>query len=125
VLVDAPCSATGTMRRHPDVGWLKTPAEIPPLTRLQEGLLAAALDMVRPGGIVVYCACSLQPEEGPAVGERVLASGPDVERLPISPDEIGGWAEMVTASGDLRTLPCHLAREGGVDGFYAIRLRRR
>ena len=86
-------------------------------------LLAAAIEMVAPGGMLVYCTCSLQPEEGPQRVAALLARG-DVERLPVAPHEVGGMAELVTRDGDLRTLPCHLAEEGGIDGFYAARLRR-
>jgi 16S rRNA (cytosine967-C5)-methyltransferase len=124
VLVDAPCSATGTMRRHPDIARLKTPADIARLVPLQARLLNAALDMTRPGGLVVYCVCSLEPEEGPAQIAALLARGAPVERLPIAAEELGGSAEFVTAEGDLRTLPCHWPDKGGLDGFYAARLRR-
>ncbi len=125
VLLDAPCSSTGTLRRHPDVARLKKPQDAARLAKVQERLLKAAVDMVRPGGVLVYCACSLQPEEGPERIAQVLDSGAPLERLSIGPEEVGGLKELVTARGDLRTLPCHLAEEGGMDGFYAARLRRK
>ena len=125
VLLDAPCSSTGTLRRHPDVARLKKPQDAARLAKVQERLLKAAVDMVRPGGVLVYCACSLQPEEGPERITQVLDSGAPLERLSIGPEEVGGLKELVTARGDLRTLPCHLAEEGGMDGFYAARLRRK
>lgn len=124
VLLDAPCSATGTIRRHPDVALGKTPADIAKLAALQDRLLVNALAMLKPGGVLVYATCSLQPEEGEQRIEALLAAGADAARLPVNAAEIGGWAECVTAAGDLRTLPCHLAAEGGLDGFFAARLQR-
>ena len=124
VLVDAPCSATGTIRRHPDVARLKSPDDVAKLAALQTRLIRAAVEMVRPGGTLVYCTCSLQPEEGVAVVEGLLAAGLPLARIPVTADEVGGLAELTSPDGDLRTLPCHLAREGGMDGFYAARLRR-
>jgi 16S rRNA (cytosine967-C5)-methyltransferase len=125
VLLDAPCSSTGTIRRHPDLPWIKRPQELATLTRLQDRLLAAATGMVRPGGLLVYCVCSLEPEEG---GERIaalLAAGAPFERVPVEAAEVGGVGELLTQAGELRSLPCHLAEAGGIDGFYAVRLRRR
>ncbi len=124
VLLDAPCTATGTLRRHPDVAYLKRPRDVAALAALQPRLLAAAARMTRPGGILVYCACSLQPEEGPATVAAGLAAGTPAEPMPIAPPEVGGLSELVDAHGCLRTLPCHLAGEGGMDGFFAARLRR-
>jgi 16S rRNA (cytosine967-C5)-methyltransferase len=124
VLLDAPCSATGTIRRHPDIPWLKQERDLPRLTALQDRLLEAAVAMIAPGGTLVYCVCSLQPEEGPERIAALLASGAGVRRQPIAGDEIVGLSEAVTPEGDLRTLPCHWAGRGGLDGFYACRLRR-
>lgn len=124
ILLDAPCSATGTLRRHPDVAWHKSPAEVTKLAGVQARLLDAAATMLAPGGILVYCVCSMEPEEGIEQIERLLASGAPFRRLPISPDEVGGMAELVTGEGDLRTLPCHLADQGGMDAFFAARLQR-
>jgi len=124
VLLDAPCSATGTIRRHPDLPWLKRASDLAMLTPLQERLLANAVAMTRPGGLIVYAVCSLQPEEGIGRIEALLASGAPVARESIRAEETGGLAELVTPAGDLRTLPCHLAAKGGMDGFYAARLRR-
>jgi 16S rRNA (cytosine967-C5)-methyltransferase len=87
-------------------------------------LLAAAIDMLAPGGVLVYCTCSLEPQEGEHQVARLLASGAPVTRRPIAPAEIGGLAECLTSEGDLRTLPCHLEDKGGLDGFYAARLVR-
>jgi 16S rRNA (cytosine967-C5)-methyltransferase len=124
VLLDAPCSATGTIRRHPDVAWLKRPEDVAKLADLQARLLRAAMPMLRPGGRLVYCVCSLQPEEGPQQIARLLAEGAPLAREPIAAAEVGGLVELVTADGDLRTLPCHLGESGGLDGFYAARLCR-
>lgn len=125
VLLDAPCSATGTIRRHPDVPWLKRPEDVAKLAALQARLLQAAIAMVKPGGTIVFCTCSLQPEEGPAQVAALLHESAAIERLPIQPSEVGGIDSLIDADGDLRTLPCHLAEQGGIDGFFAARLRRR
>lgn len=124
VLLDAPCSATGTARRHPDVLCLKTPQDVEKLANLQARLLKAAVDMVRPGGLIVYCTCSLQPEEGERQIEALLASDAPVQLDPIKPAEAGALSHVVTEQGYLRTLPCHLGDQGGMDGFFAARLRR-
>ena len=127
VLVDAPCTATGTIRRHPDVAWLKQDSDIAALTGLQGRLLQGAVRLLRPGGTLVYCTCSLEPEEGEQAIATLLASESGLQRIPVTPAEVAGLAELVTAAGDVRTLPSHLARPddprlGGLDGFYAARL---
>jgi len=122
VLLDAPCSATGAIRRHPDVPHLKRPADIARLATIQERLLRAAVEMLRPGGMLVYCTCSLEPEEGPQRIDALLRAGAPVARRPIATSEIDTPAEWLTADGDLRTLPFHLAEYDGIDGFYAARL---
>ena len=124
VLLDAPCSATGTLRRHPDVAWTKQPADIEKLAATQDRLLAAGAQMVKPGGVLVFCTCSLQPEEGAQRIDHFLRSEARFRRLPVEAGEMGGLAELITAEGDMRTLPCHLAEIGGMDGFFAARLRR-
>ncbi len=125
VLLDAPCSATGAIRRHPDVPHAKCPEDVARLAQVQENLLHAAIDMVRPGGTIVYCTCSLEPEEGPQRIDALLRSGAPVERRRIDPGEIAAPPEWVTEAGDLRTLPCHLPEHDGVDGFYGARLVKR
>ena len=122
VLLDAPCTATGAIRRHPDVPHLKQPEDVARLAIVQDNLLRAAVDMVRPGGTLVYCTCSLEPEEGPERVAALLRSGAPIERRPIDPCEIGAAPEWLTPEGDLRTLPCHLAEYDGIDGFFAARL---
>ena len=124
MLLDVPCSATGTIRRHPDIARIKTPEEVVALAQVQARLLTAAVQMLAPGGLLVYCACSLQPEETVGVIDSLIAAGAPVKRLPIRAAEIGSWEEVLTTAGDLRTLPCHLDGLGGIDGFYAARLQR-
>jgi len=126
ILVDAPCSSTGTIRRHPDIAWLRQEADIAPLVALQKRLLQKAAGLLKPGGTLVYCSCSLEPEEGEQTISALLASEPAMRRVPIAASEVADLAEIVTPAGDLRTLPCHLShldpRLGGLDGFYAARL---
>ncbi|MDB5563444.1 MAG: rRNA m5C methyltransferase, partial [Tardiphaga sp.] len=126
VLLDAPCASTGTIRRHPDVAWLKQESDIIMLTALQRRLLQKAVTMLKPGGTLVYCTCSLEPEEGEQAIAALLASDSGMRRAPVDASEVAGLSEIVTAEGDLRTLPCHLPhadpRLGGLDGFYAARL---
>jgi len=128
VLVDAPCSSTGTIRRHPDVPWLKSEADVSVLTSLQQRLLDRAVGLLKPGATLVYCVCSLEPEEGENQITALLARDPRVARKPITPQDVFDRAEFVTPAGDLRTLPFHLVdpdpRWGGLDGFYATRLIR-
>ncbi len=124
VLLDTPCSATGTARRHPDVIWSKTPAAVASLTQLQDALLKNAANMVKPGGKLVYACCSLQPEEGSRRIEAFLRRHKNWRRQPIGRNEIPGTAEFLTKDGDLRTLPCHWPENGGIDGFYIARLVR-
>lgn len=128
VLLDAPCTSTGTIRRHPDVPWLKSEADIATLAGMQQRLLDRAVELTKPGGMLVYCVCSLETEEGEQQIEALLARDPRVTRMPIAADEMFGRAEFVNAAGDLRTLPTQLPdadpRWGGIDGFYAARLTR-
>ncbi|MES2035045.1 MAG: RsmB/NOP family class I SAM-dependent RNA methyltransferase [Pseudomonadota bacterium] len=122
VLIDAPCSATGTFRRHPDVLWAAAPGDVAKLAAVQRRLLDSAADRVKPKGRMVYCVCSLEPEEGEAQIRAFLSRRPDFEIEPIRPDEAGAPPASVS-EGALRILPQHLP--GGVDGFYAARLVRR
>jgi 16S rRNA (cytosine967-C5)-methyltransferase len=126
VLLDAPCSATGTIRRHPDVAWTKNETDLAKLIALQARLLDHAASLVKTGGTLVYCTCSLQPEECEAQIRHLLASRADLKRDPILENEIGGIAGAITPEGDLRTLPHQFfgetARLSGWAGFYAARL---
>ncbi|HWJ71591.1 MAG TPA: transcription antitermination factor NusB [Kaistia sp.] len=123
VLLDAPCSSTGTIRRHPDVALLKRPADIASLAKLQAELIARAVDLLEPGGVLVYSTCSLEPAEGEIQVQRALARLP-LRLVPIEPSEIGGLSELCR-SGQLRSLPTDLPaaepRMGGLDGFFAAR----
>lgn len=129
VLLDAPCLSTGTIRRHPDILHLKRESDLERLVTLQARLLDNAARLVKPGGLLVYCTCSLEPEEGPQQIERFLSRTDDFERVAVQPGEAGIAAEWITADGDLRTFPFHMPFEpealSGMDGFYAARLRRR
>ncbi|MEE2761281.1 MAG: transcription antitermination factor NusB [Pseudomonadota bacterium] len=124
VLLDAPCSATGTIRRHPDIAHTRRPVDIARAAAAQAQLLAHAADLLKPGGVLVFTTCSLAPEEGPEVVANLLASNPELGHEPISAAEIGGPDEAVTAEGILRSLPCHWNALGGMDGFYGVRLVR-
>lgn len=124
VLFDAPCTATGTIRRHPDLPWIKSAADVTYCERAAAELLAAAADMVEAGGLLVFAVCSLEREEGVEQVEDFLRQRNDFEREKLGPADLFGRSEWISAKGDLRTLPCHLAERGGMDGFYAARLRR-
>lgn len=128
VLLDAPCSATGTIRRHPDIPWQKRPADIAALAGLQTRLLDHAATLTKPGGLLVYATCSLEPEEGERQIEAFLARHAAFARAPVTAAELGGFDSFVSPAGDMRSLPCHLPdadpRMAGCDGFFAARLRR-
>ncbi len=130
VLIDAPCSATGTIRRHPDVAWTKTQEDILKLVALQRKMLDRAHLWLKSGGILVYSTCSLERDEGEAQIEALLKRDPRFSRMPVVADELGGMSELLTEHGDVRALPFHFksqlegenARLSGCDGFYAARL---
>ncbi len=127
VLLDAPCSSTGTTRRHPDVFWTKGPEDIAKLSALQEKMLRHALTLVKPGGLVVFSNCSLDPMEGEELVARVLADTPTVERAPVKAEDWPGLEAAITDVGDVRTTPAMLppteGTTGGMDGFFASVLR--
>ena len=124
IVLDAPCTATGTARRHPEVLHLKSAAQMKKLMALQEAMLERALGMLEPGGKLIHCVCSLQPQEGEMRIARFLQRHADeATRLPIAPQELFGQAQMITPQGDMRTLPCMtIGRDKGLDGFFAARL---
>ncbi|HPG88534.1 MAG TPA: transcription antitermination factor NusB [Hyphomicrobium sp.] len=128
ILIDAPCTATGTIRRHPDILILKRDDDIAALALLQRRILEAAAVAVKPGGTVVYCTCSLEPAEGADQIDAFLAANPQFSRAPIDAAELGIDLAWLTEAGDLRTLPSHLPDlpEGmtGLDGFFAAKLVR-
>lgn len=123
VLLDAPCSSTGTFRRNPEVLWATRPADIAKLADVQHRLLDAAAERVKPGGRLVYCVCSLEREEGETQAIAFLRRRPDFETDPIAPGEGGAPAASITREGWLRLLPSHV--DGGADGFFAARFRRK
>jgi 16S rRNA (cytosine967-C5)-methyltransferase len=122
VLLDAPCSATGTFRRHPDVLWNARPSDIASLAATQAKLLASAAARVRPGGRLVYSVCSLEREEGEDQARAFLAAVPDFTLDPVAAGEAGAPADSLAPEGWLRVLPHHI--DGGLDGFFIARFRR-
>ncbi|MBT3558478.1 MAG: RsmB/NOP family class I SAM-dependent RNA methyltransferase [Rhodospirillales bacterium] len=124
VLLDAPCSATGTIRRHPDVTLNKSMEDVRSLAKIQTTLLNAAVQMVRPGGTIVYCVCSLQPEEGPDQITALLENRDDVKLSPVTADEIPGLGEALGDDGTVRILPSYWLEQGGIDGFFVARLQK-
>ncbi|MBN9588615.1 MAG: RsmB/NOP family class I SAM-dependent RNA methyltransferase [Alphaproteobacteria bacterium] len=121
VLVDAPCTATGTIRRHPDLPWIKQAGDVTHASAMAYEILEAGAAMVEPGGTLVFAVCSLEREEGEEQIAAFLSAHPEFSRAPLSSDDVFGHGEWITPDGDLRTLPFHL---GGMDGFYAARLKR-
>lgn len=129
VLLDAPCSSTGTVRRHPDVPWTKTSEDITKLAEVQFAMLRETPRLVRPGGLIVFSNCSLDAAEGEELAEQFIGECPDIEPVPIEPTEIAGISEFITDDGWLRTTPADLdlgrPEISGMDGFFAARFRRR
>ena len=123
ILLDAPCSATGTIRRHPDIPWGKTQEDVTALAKLQSEMIDHALTLLKPGGVLVYCVCSLQREEGEAQAKAALDRHDNIAREPVRAEEVG-IDEAINRDGDLRTLPSMLSKNGGMDGFFAVRLRK-
>ncbi len=126
VLLDAPCSATGTIRRRPDIAWRRRKSDLTMLVDLQSRLLRHAIRLMKPGGVLVFATCSLEPEEGEALVATALRTEPGLTRLPAEPPEVGGLTEAITAEGDIRILPYFLenqtSRLSGMDGFFIARL---
>jgi 16S rRNA (cytosine967-C5)-methyltransferase len=118
VLLDAPCSSTGTIRRHPDVPHLKRPRDVRALAEIQDRLLAAAGAMLRPGGRLIYAVCSLQPEEGAPRVDAALARG-GLRHEPFTKAELATLPQALTGDGFLRTHPGMWPERGGMDGFFA------
>ena len=127
VLLDAPCSATGTFRRHPEVIWHRSANDVAGRVRLQRALLANAFRCIEPDGVLVYCVCSLEPAEGEEQVDWALDSLPGLELWPVAPGEMPGLEGAVTARGLVRTHPGMApgGHEGGMDGFFVARFRRR
>ncbi len=124
VFLDAPCSATGTLRRHPDLMIHKKADDGSRLAKLQLSMLSHVASLVKKDGLLIYAVCSLQHEEGPDVVAAFLNKHPQFQRVPVTAKDFNGWQEGVTSTGDLRTLPHYMQAFGGMDGFYAARLKR-
>ena len=124
VLLDAPCSSTGTLRRHPDIAYLKSPDDVAKLATIQDQLLDRAATYIKPGGILMFVTCSLQSEEGPERITAFLDQHTDFARAGIQKAELPGLEAAITADGDLRTLPNLLGNDGGMDGFFVARLNK-
>ena len=124
VLLDAPCSATGTVRRHPDLPFLKRSKDIALLAETQCSLLRAAVEMVKPGGVIFYSVCSLQPQERRLVVESALSKDERLSLEKILPSAVGGEIQFISKRGELRSLPSQWSEHGGLDGFYGALLRR-
>lgn len=124
VLLDAPCTATGTIRRHPDLPWRSGGPDVKGLAELQSRLLDRAAAWVVPGGMLVFCTCSLLKVEGEDQARGFLARHEDFVRMPVAAGEAGIPAAFLTAQGDLRTRPDFWSDGGGIDGFFAARFRR-
>ncbi len=126
VLLDAPCSSTGTIRRHPDIPYTKSAKDIEALAALQARLLDHAATLLKPGGVLVYSTCSLEPEEGEAQIAAAMVRNGALRLDPVKPEELAGQAEWIEPSGCLRTFPYDLKLEtpewSGMDGFFAARL---
>ncbi|MFT6772483.1 MAG: 16S rRNA (cytosine967-C5)-methyltransferase [Paracoccaceae bacterium] len=124
ILLDAPCSATGTVRRHPDLPHLKEAFDLKELTALQDEMLDRAWGWLAPGGRMVFSTCSLLPEEGEARAAAFFARTPDATRAPVDAAALGIPPEWVNGDGDLRLRPDFLAQSGGMDGFFACAMVR-
>ena len=124
VLLDAPCSATGILRRHPDIARGKSVTDVERLAALQFRLLTSAAEMLKPGGLLVYATCSLQSEEGPAQVKKVVKDRLPLKSCPISKTDVFGLDETLTTEGYFRSLPSILHQFGHMDGFFACRFER-
>jgi 16S rRNA (cytosine967-C5)-methyltransferase len=122
VLIDAPCTATGTIRRHPDLPWIKGAADVTVSAGAAYEILESGASLLEPGGTLVFAVCSLEREEGEEQIDAFLYAHPEFARAPITAEEVFGHADWITPQGDLRTLPFQLP--GGMDGFYAARLKK-
>jgi 16S rRNA (cytosine967-C5)-methyltransferase len=125
VLLDPPCLSTGTIRRNPDIPHLKEEGQLQALAETQTRLLDHAARLVKPGGLLVYCTCSLEPEECELQAGSFLGRNPGFARMPVAPSEVANQSHFVNENGDLRTLPGHpVGPRTGLDGFFAARLKR-
>ena len=127
ILLDAPCSATGIVRKHPDILSLKAEQQISQMAALQRKILKASVAFLKPGGTLVFCTCSLQPEEGEAILDYIETENLPLKLDPISADEIGGVSQLIQENGTIRTLPHYLEQAdpvlSGIDGFFMARFQ--
>jgi len=126
VLLDAPCSATGTFRRHPEVVWHRDAKDIAGRVKLQRSLIERAISCLNPGGVLIYCVCSLEPDEGEMQAKWAVEQG--LEPIAMSAAELDGWAVPITETGYIRTHPGQIVpgeNGGTLDGFFVARFRRR
>jgi 16S rRNA (cytosine967-C5)-methyltransferase len=124
IMLDAPCSATGTIRRHPDLPFVKSADEVEALTRLQMQMIDKALTLLKPGGRMVFCTCSLLPNEGENQVKAALKRHQGLSVLPVDPETLGGEPHWASAEGGLRLRPDYWAERGGIDGFYMALLQK-
>ena len=124
VLLDAPCSATGTLRRHPEAAWIKRESDITKLQSLQLALVKSAEKMLKPGGRLILCTCSLQPEEGEQLAATVLKQFKSLTTDPVDAEQIPGLETAITGEGWVRTTPADWTDQGGLDGFFIARFRK-
>jgi 16S rRNA (cytosine967-C5)-methyltransferase len=128
VLLDAPCSATGTFRRHPEVVWLRNEADLAGRSALQQKISANAARLLKPGGVLVFCTCSLEPEEGENIAAWIATSLPELEPSALVETDLSGFSAALTADGCLRTHPAMIVpgeAGGTLDGFFAARFTKR
>jgi len=125
ILLDAPCTATGTIRKHPDILSLKNEEQIWQMAKLQRQMLKAAIAFLKPGGTIVFCTCSLQREEGEAIFEFIDKQKLPIEIAPIKVSEVGDNKDLVRPDGTVRTLPHYFINNdpvlSGIDGFFIAR----
>ena len=128
VLLDAPCTSTGTMRRHPDVIWSKNEKEVNDLAALQYLMLEKAIELTKSGGTIIFVTCSIAKAEGEDVFAKTLKNNKQVKCVPVTKEEVGGLEEVINGQGAVRCLPNHMPLEpkrlGGLDGFFTGRLRK-
>ena len=125
VLLDAPCTATGTIRRHPDLPYVKAELGLQPVLDLQKQMLARSANWLKPAGTMVYCTCSLLPVEGEDQVAEFLKSHPDFEQIAVTPENHGLQPDWIDTNGAMRLRPDFWADRGGMDGFYAAILKKR
>ena len=124
ILLDAPCSASGTIRRHPDLPHTKADLELAPVLELQKQMLERAASWLKPGGIMVYCTCSLLPAEGEAQTDAFLETHPGYEQIPVNPENHGLLPEWINSNGGMRLRPDYWADRGGMDGFFGAIIKK-